>query len=188
MKYLILLFLTTILFYSCTKNTDYSYSNYSQQIEADSVLDKIVPYMAKLPKKATFETRFNEEYLKYYQGEKASKKYKFDFYHMEADTHYFFCSRIAPSLYQKRMAIVGKLTLNPEKEIDYYEEIFWMFKMPEEELKQKGLLLFTKMLKKEDLSSYYPNPVTTEEWIEFPDKLNKYNKDLRRWVFTPESK
>jgi hypothetical protein len=85
------------------------------------------------------------------------------------------------------MGIVGKLTLSPDKNINHYEEVFWTFKMPEEELLQKGLVLYTKMLNNEDLTTYYPSPDKTEEWIEFPDKLNNYDKSLKRWVFTPVS-
>lgn len=168
------------LFFSCNRQSDYSYINYSAQLEKDAILSRILPYTSPLPPGATLTTRFTPEYEAYYKSEAVKYQWKY-YYISDNGTHYFALSRTAPSRFKKRILIAGKFTLGTDNTLENYEEVFWTFKMPEEELDKKGLLLFEKMVKGENLQEYYPGKKGNEEWIEFPDDKTTYDKNKKRW-------
>jgi len=66
--------------------------------------------------------------------------------------------------------------------ITYYNEVFRTWKMPEEELAEKGGLLFSKMVRGEDLTPYYNANSGKEEYIEFPDDQVRFDTLRRVWV------
>jgi hypothetical protein len=49
-------------------------------------------------------------------------------------------------------------------------------------LKEKSLMLFSKMVLGGDLSPYYPQNSAKEEFIEFPDGFVVYDVGERKWV------
>lgn len=142
---------------------------------------RIARYVAHLPKKATYDTRFDTAFDAAYRH--AAAHHRLDAYYVAADGyHYFLVSRVAPSLKQKRVATGGRLQYAADDAtIESYEEIFRTWKMEEEELHEKSFLLFDKMVLQEDLSRYYTENLPKEDYIEFPDKNTRYNKELRRW-------
>jgi hypothetical protein len=102
-------------------------------------------------------------------------------YHQKEDYEYVLTSRIAPSLKEKKIAIGVKMQRNANGDLTYYEEVFrtWKFEIPE--MQVKGLMLFDKMVKGEDLSPYYPQNSGKEEFIEFPDEKVTFDIEERRW-------
>ncbi|MCS6833886.1 MAG: hypothetical protein NZ521_09955, partial [Flammeovirgaceae bacterium] len=94
--------------------------------------------------------------------------------------HYFMISRPAPSLKEKRTNIAGRFKLGEPHGFDFYEEIFRMYKMEEQERKEKGLFLFKLMLEKADLTPYW-GVNHKDEYIEFPDPHNYFDLQERRW-------
>ncbi len=157
---------------------DYSFAHISPE-EQEQIKYRIIRYVGKRPKKAKEQDKFESRFDAYYQ-EQAREKYRFEAYHQKSDTVFLLLSRIAPSLYQKRVAIGLKLVLQSDT-IPYYEEVFRTWKMTEEQLTSKALLLFGKMCRNEDLSPYYPQYSGKEEYIEFPDERSYFDVPSRSW-------
>jgi hypothetical protein len=156
----------------------------SQQ-NLDSLKRRILPYLAKLPPRATNSSKFNPIFDGYYDG--LMEQFQWRALWPNNDGSYFFLiDRPAPSLYQKRIAIAGKLSFLPDGfEISSYEEAFWTFKMTEDELSQKSMLLFDLYVDGKPLDAYLPMN-SEEEFIEFPDALNRYDAETRQWRFGSE--
>lgn len=143
------------------------------------MLQSIIHYMGKAPENVSLAERFDTRHDEYYLD--IASRHKFEHYYIDENAiHYYLISRPAPSLYEKRVAIGGKLKLNEQHELVEYEEIFRTWKMKDEDLKVKGLLLFDWMVNQKDLSPYY-RANSSEEYIEFPDEHNYYDKTDRAW-------
>ncbi len=175
--YLLLLFAVT----SCKQSNPNSYEpgSYLSPDKQTRFLYSISRYTAKLPERVGHEQKFDSSYNRYYQEE--MKKYQLKHYYISPEsTHYFLINRIAPSLYGKKVAIGGYLQYDTHGKISQYVEVFRTWKMKEEELKRKGEVLFTSMIEKGNVDQYLPQN-TQEDWVEFPDARNYYDKDSRRW-------
>ncbi|MFN3402899.1 MAG: hypothetical protein ACK40G_02315 [Cytophagaceae bacterium] len=165
---------------SCNSEKQYSAESISSNIK-DTVLAQIIPYLAKLPKGANYTNRFEDRFQPYFKGE--IKEYQFISYHVSPKNnyHYFMVKRPAPSMHKKYVAIAGRFIMKENLQVEKYEEIFWTFKMKEEELTRKSSQLFELMVQAKDLSRYYPRN-SDEDWIEFPDDKVWYDKSKKRWV------
>ncbi len=97
---------------------------------------------------------------------------------------YFMVTRAAKSLYEKRIAIGGKLKTDSADSLIHFEEIFRTWKMTEDQLKPKSALLFRLMIEGKDLSPWYPENSGAEEYIEFPNSTITYDPQLRKWTTT----
>jgi hypothetical protein len=164
---------------SCQETSTYNPDEYLQSVQKDQFLYNIGRYIAKLPNQVSHNQKFDKKYDGYYQEE--MKKYKIQHYFISADsTHYFLVTRPAPSLYEKRVAIGGLIRFDNEGKIATYEEVFRTWKMKEEELRKKGQLLFTSMVEKGNVDQYLAD-TTEDEWVEFPDERNYFDKASKRW-------
>jgi hypothetical protein len=171
--------LLSVLITSCHSNRDYSPESYLSIKKKDEVLQSIIRFMGKLPENVSASEKFDTKHDAYYLD--IASRHKFELYFIDENgTHYFLISRPAPSLYEKRVAIGGKLKLTEQSELIEYEEIFRTWKMKEEDLEVKGQLLFDLMVNEKDLTPYY-RINSTEEYIEFPDEHNFYDKTDRTW-------
>jgi len=165
----------------CKNNTVGDVGQLSEE-ERKIVFPKLVRYIAKPPKLVKGQQRFESRFDNYYNN--AEKDFKWDLFYSNSETnvHYFLVTKEASSLYQKRIAIAGSYKLNHDTMSDY-KEIFWTFKLKEQELKDKSVHLFDLMIKGEDLTKYYPqNSKDNEEWIEFPDATTYFNSDSLVWM------
>ena len=164
---------------SCHSKKDYHPESHLSIKEKDQVLQSIIRYMGKPPENTSGQDRFTAKHNDYYLD--LASRHRFEQYYIDNDgTHYFLISRPAPSLYEKRVAIGGKLKINEKGELTEYEETFRTWKMKEEDLKIRGPFLFDLMVNKKDLSPYYRiNSII--EYIEFPDEHNNYNTADRSW-------
>lgn len=148
----------------------------------DSVMLRILPYLAKLPRQATHETKFNPIYEPYYKGLLSDFKFK-ALSLTEDGSYYFMMDRTAPSLYGKRIAVAGKLKVDLDTyKIEEYEEVFWTFKLKEPVLTERSMFLFKELIAGKSLEAYLPMN-SEEEYIEFPDLHNVYNAQARKWEF-----
>ena len=171
------------LFTSCNDSKKYDPLSYLDDIQQQGMLRKIIPYCAKLPEPYSIADRFNPELDSFYREE--IKKYKLQHYFISEDSvHYFMINRPAPSLYEKRLAIAGRFKKDGQIITDY-EESFWTFKMKDQELREKGKVLFAQYVEGKDISGYMPGK-KEEEWIEFPDVHCSYDKETQCWKFSME--
>lgn len=181
MKFIYSLFIL-VLFYSCQKEPQKILaSDYLNEEQVESFKYEIIRYSDKLAKKATHETKFDTKFDSIYQLKAKSA----DLYHYYVDEKsneiYFAIARIAPSLKEKKVVTIGKLTKDADGKIVSYEEAFRTWKMEIQELKTKTQLLFEKYINGADLTPYYTKNSNGEFYIEFPDDNNYYDKNARRW-------
>lgn len=178
-----LLVCLTFLVLSCAKEKINSTpDHYLSKEQQEEFKLSIVRYYEKLPKKnANHETKFDTIHDSYY----TKKAENSDLMHLYVDsdsTYYFAIAKIAPSLVVKKVATIGKLKKDKSGEITYYEEAIRTWKMEENELKEKTNLLFEKYVNKEDLTPYYTKNSGNDFYIEFPDDINSFDVEQRRWV------
>jgi hypothetical protein len=176
MKFILLATLL-VVFSSCSKG--YKPNNHLTVQEQDEVMWKIIRYLAKPPEGLTKPERFYKGYDPYYEQQKS--RHRLDAYFIDGDHHYFLISRPAPSITEKRVATGGKLKLSPEGNLSEYEEVFRTWKMKDADLKRKAGKLFALMVKGESLEKYRTKFTAPEEYIEFPDDVNYYDKEEREW-------
>ncbi|RZS95709.1 hypothetical protein [Cecembia calidifontis] len=172
-------FLVMLILISCEGGSKYDPGKYLNEKEQKQILLTSIRYMGHLPKKATHQTKFDPVYDEYYS--KLALDYTLEAYYKKDGYEYFLASRIAPSLKVKKVAIGVKMKRTSDGQLEFYEEVFrtWKFEIPE--MLEKGLMLFDKMVKGEDLSPYYPQNSGEEEYIEFPDAKVYFDVEERRW-------
>lgn len=173
----------------CSKTPDYKPEKVLTPEKQAKLMQAVIRYLAKLPEKASLETRFEKQFDSYYEDQ--IDKHHLDLFHsnQESGDAYLLISRQAQSIHQKRVATGIHLRMAVDT-ISFYHEVFRTWKMEESELQQKGLLLFDTMVKGGDLTPYLPANSGKEEYIEFPDANTWYDTIGRKWVsklFDPES-
>ena len=181
MKNIVLILLLCTLF-SCQKEVINSNPDQFLTLKEQSNFKySIVRYVDDLAKNANqstkFDTIYNSEYLK------RATNMDLLFYHNDSlnKTVYFAVTKIAPSLKLKKVATVGQIKYANNGDIAFYEEGFRTWKMEPIELKEKTTILFTKYLKKEDLSKFYTINSNPEFYIEFPDEVTTFDTISRSW-------
>ncbi len=179
------LFALCIVVCSCGQKS-YRVEDYiSDAQRREEILFQIVRHTGKLPDNKTHEQRFLPEMDSAHRAHQIERNYRFEAYCVKKDTHYYMVSRIAPSLYEKRICLAGKIVFDQKGDIVEFEEVFRTFKMLDEERKRKSEMLYQLMLEGKDLSPYYFKNSKGEEFIEFPDEYNYYDKKQRRWITLP---
>jgi hypothetical protein len=149
--------------------------------EIDSIKYSVIRYLGKLAGKANNGTKFNTEFDEYYKNLANSHDLVYFIKNQNDDYYYFLFTRIAPSLYEKKVAIGGKLMVENGK-LTHYEEAFRTWKMLVPELEQKMNIIFQDYLDGKDLSQYYTKNSNNVEYIEFPDDQNSFDIEKRMWV------
>lgn len=183
MKY-ILPVLVFCLFFAC-RNAENSTAGIGQLPDKaleQEILNRIIRYLGQLPPKgATHENKFDARFDEHYQA--LVPQHRIDLYHRDSVTGdiYLLVSRIAPSMYVKRVGTGIHFSM-PADSITHYNEVFRTWKMPEDELAKKGGMLFSKMVRGEDLRPFYPQNSGKEEYIEFPDANVRFDTLRRIWV------
>ncbi|WP_235893503.1 hypothetical protein [Litoribacter populi] len=169
-----------LMLVGCAKSSRYEAKYQLTPKEQDEIILTTIRYLGHLPKKGTHENKFEEKFDHYYS--QLAKDFSLEAYHKDAGGYeYFLVSRIAPSLKKKKVATGVKMKRNEIGELEYYEEVFRTWKFEEEELKEKGLMLFSMLIREKDLSPYYPQNSGSEEFIEFPDSYVAYDVEDRLW-------
>lgn len=179
-KHTFLFLLLCLLTAACSNQEPQLLGERPSEDLSQELLNRFARYYAKLPSKATQRTKFEPRFDEGYAELAGRHRLDLHYYDAESNHTYLLVSRIAPSLQVKRVATGIKFRMEGDS-IAHYEEIFRTWKMPEEELAQKGGLLFDKMTKGEDLSPYYSVNSGEEEYIEFPDEHTSYNVEKRAW-------
>ena len=170
--------LSLIVFFQCGKQNTYEPDRYLNAKEKDALIVQIIRYATKGPENVNATEILDSKYDGYYQQRAAQSR--LEAYYVKGEEHYFLISQPAPSLVEKRHATGGKLQVDSEGRLTSYEEIFRTWKLVPDTLRERGFILFDKMVKGESLE-----PFLTEnsklEFIEFPDARTFYNKTARRW-------
>lgn len=181
---LLLLTIGLLTFCSSTSDPvqDFNADLTLSQDDQHQVLMSFSRYIGRLPRHGShenkFETRFDEHYAQ------IASDHRLELLHVDSLSGftYFLATRVAPSIYERRVAIGGRFQFNEQDSLVHYEEIFRTWKMDEATLATKSGFLFEKMIVGADLTPWYPENSGDEEYIEFPNSLITYNPQLRQWT------
>lgn len=178
------LVLISVTIFSCAQNSAEKY-NADQKLtvqEQQELTWSVIRYMGKLAPKATHETKFDSEFDEEYL--KLAAIHSVDLIHQDKNTgeKFVLFSRIAPSIYERRVAVAVRLQHDENGEISRYEEVFRTWKMSPMEMQDKASKLFALLIDGKDLSPYYPENSGTDEYIEFPNAHVSFNVEQRRWI------
>lgn len=173
----------TSLIMSCQQESPGIIPGDKPSAEVESMLlDKVIRYLGSLPDKADVQNRFSEEHDDHYAKEKT--RYRIDRY-FESDQSgdiYFLASRIAPSIYEKRVNYGVHMRMTGDS-VTFYHEVFRTWKHSEDVLNPRADSLFAMMVNGNDLRPYYADQ-KGDQYIEFPDANTYYDTISRRWVST----
>lgn len=179
------IFLVVLCFglFSCTeKKTFVTDPIQYMTVEAQETFKyKLVRYFEKLPKKVNHNTKFDNTHDSIYRAKAARADLMFVYKNENTDDVYFAISKIAPSLTQKKVAVLGRVRFNANEDIEFYEEKLRTWKMPEHELSQKTLLLFETYIQDKDLTPYLTKNSAPDFYIEFPDDHTYFDTEKRIW-------
>lgn len=146
--------------------------------EKNAALWEMVHYAAKLAPGATQETKFESQHDEYYRSVVADYKW-LQLEPKDDEQYYFLLSRPARSVTPMVEGIGGVFQYKNDT-LASYEEIFRMWKMPEEDLAVRGKEMFDRMVAGKDLSMYY-SKFSGDKYIEFPNENVHFDKDARVW-------
>lgn len=142
-------------------------------------LQTMVRYSSKLPPEASQATKFDSKFNWYY--DKAVQECKILYCQKGTDDVYsLFISKDARSITPMKEGVAVKVKLGTSDTFNYYNEVFRMWKMPEDTLVKRGKFLFTRMVKGEDLSLYY-SKFQQDRFVEFPDDRFYFDTTAWRW-------
>ncbi|MBL7872865.1 MAG: hypothetical protein JNM78_14710 [Cyclobacteriaceae bacterium] len=158
-------------------NHDPSYSlDPNRQAE---ILFKSIRYSAKLPPTSNHDNKFDTTFDSYYK--RAAADYSFINLSKSKDGSYaFLISRPAKSITPMFEGIGGRFKLDENDSLIVYDEVFRTWKMPFNDLVERGGFLYSRMINGEDLTLFY-SINAGDKYIEFPDDRFTFDKKLRRW-------
>ncbi|HMP99279.1 MAG TPA: hypothetical protein PKC24_05810 [Cyclobacteriaceae bacterium] len=172
--------LISVLLISCSGGKDkYKPETHLNLKEQDQVMRSIIRYVAKLPRRTADSLRMLDKYDDHYELQ-LSKHRLFRYYIDKNGEHFFLITRRAPSIYEKYVAVGGRMRYDKNGVIIEYEEVFRTWKLFENEINERAPYLFDLMIKGEDLTPYY-TATAGFNYIEFPDDNVYYDKEVRAW-------
>jgi hypothetical protein len=163
---------------SCSPKDSINPDDYLTLSQKDAVKTAIIRYVSRLPDGVKQGEQFDKKYDEFYTAQKS--RCLLEFYAEKDQYHYFVVTQPAPSLKEKRHATAGRFILNDDGDFVEYEEIFRTWKMEPDELRRKSEILFRKLLSGESLEPYYTKRAA-DQYIEFPDDRNYFDKTSRSW-------
>ena len=155
----------------------YRFNNYYSQQIRDTLLVEMVTLIGKKPKTADYLTRHEPRFRNYYT--QLADSFSIVFFHQADDTCYFYMVRPARSVRGNTRGVGGKLTLDADHKIDYFEESFNTPIYPREELERIGWRLFRELIEKRSISGLLWNV----DYIEWPDDRLQYDVEKREWRY-----
>lgn len=185
-RFFIITLTVFLILSSCKQDSKVVLIEAQETISSDSIeliKYKIIRYLGKLPGKADHTTKFDTTFNSYYES--LARQHDLIYYipnKNNKNTINFLISRIAPSLYKKKVAIGGEVRFDDSGEVVFYKEEFRTWKMLIPELKEKSDFLFTLYVEGKDLSPYYTENSDGVEYIEFLNEHVTFDTLQRRWV------
>jgi len=173
-------FLTLTLLLVACQSKELNQVNGLTEKERVSFTKKIIRFIGKKPEEATHENKFHSYFDNHYTNQ--ASLHDLEFYHLDNSGKIFFIfTRNAPSLTLKKVGIGGYVKFDEKGDVSEFEEVFRTWKKKPEELKELNQTLFEKLIRQDDLSPFYTENSNGKEFIEFPNKDVKYNKETRKW-------
>lgn len=160
-------------------------NTYPPSQDADRLLDQMMPFIGRKQDSIPFKNRFNSLYQAYYKQHKEERQYKVLYHFVDKDSaEYMMVSRLEPSIKNDKYAatcVQFKRLSNGAIDTATFEELFWTWKMPLNELHPKGAKLFKTVVSHQDLQPYMPGK-EDDLYIMFPDANVKYDRRSKTWM------
>jgi hypothetical protein len=163
----------------CTKRDEYAPQSFLPKIKQDTIIYNSIRYSAKLAPRSNHQTKFKREFDNYYRSVAADYSFMY-LYKIDENDFNFLIQRPAKSITPLFEGIAGRLKLDKNDSIVFYEEIFRTWKMPYKDLQERGRLLFDRLVTNRDLTLFY-SKYTGDKYIEFPDDRFHFDKSQRVW-------
>jgi hypothetical protein len=164
-------------------------SLYGAKSYTTGVLDSVLPFFAKKNDTIPAAKRFDPVYQSVYLKQKNDRQYTLVYNAITSDSfNYFLIRRLEPSIKNdKYSALCGRFKRLSSGAIDTatFEELFWTWKMPFNELNKKSVRLFNATIQGKDLKPYIPGK-ENDLYIMFPDANVSYNKKSKTWMGNSE--
>ncbi len=182
MRNFLFLFAIVILFTSesCSdKSHVYQYNNYFTSAEIDSIMFDAVMIMGRRPKNTTREASLLPEHRPYYTNLVNDFSLKHIATNNDSIYYYFMLRPARNHTGWVNRGVGGYFSLNEEKRISGFVEVFNTPIMPKEEILHVGTELFEEMVKTGNIDKY----LYRKEMIEWPDQRTEYDKSINEWVY-----
>jgi hypothetical protein len=146
--------------------------------EIDTLLVDFVSYIFKKPSVATWETKLNPEYRKYYINN--TDRFEIVYYSIKDNVHYYYLLRPARNEdgYQQR-GVGGVFKRNEANKIVEFEELFNTNIMSSDSLKNVGYHLFSELISTGTVETLIKDTTI----IEWPDGSLFYSKEKNEWRY-----
>lgn len=179
MKRIVLFISFSLTLLSCKQK--YDVNKYYSSSERDTLLTTIITYVYTLPQNATWETRFDAQYRKYYVSQ--LRKFKFEKYFIDQNnTHYYYIIRPARAVQGNLRGVGGSFKLDANGRIVSFQEIFNTPVGDLNELRAKGDELFKWMVKTGNVNDYVKN----SDYVEWPNAQSYYDTIRHEWLIKTE--
>lgn len=176
-------FLVLIALASCARHDDYSAERLNKNL--DGMMDTLLPFFARLHDSIPAGQRFSHEYKAYMNQHKKENDYRFLYYKEHGDSFvYVMISRKEASIKKDKLsALCARYRRDASGRIDTsgFEELFWTWKMKQEQLMEKSEILFSEILEKGNVDKYLPEN-SEGEWVEFPGNGVYYDRRAHTWL------
>jgi hypothetical protein len=186
MKNFLLFILIFPFLFSCASksNNPESWDYYFSQSQKDTLLTDIVAYLYIPPKKMrrmVKSERFDAQHRSFYVEQ--INRFELDkLYKANDSTWYFFILRPARSAVGDQRGVCGKFTLDENKKITRFEEIFNTPVYGKEEIREKGYILFHELVKKGNIDRFHYD----RNYMEWPDGRSVYDQERYEWVYVKD--
>jgi hypothetical protein len=177
-KNIAVFFFCGLFLFSCKDK--YEAKSYYSQAEQDSILTDIITYVYSKPTYATWQTRFEPKYRKYYVSH--IKDFQFQRYYVDKNnTHYFYLIRPARGPEGNIRGVGGFFKLSGDGKITSFREVFNTPIATREQLESRGAELFKWMIANQNVNDYLKNP----DYIQWPDQITYYDTIQHEWLIKP---
>lgn len=164
---------------------------YKPMPNSDQFLDTLMPFIAKKHDSMPFERRFDAAFKPHFDLQKTEKDYRILYSGTGKDGFYYMMlRRLEPSIKNDKYAVLCarfKRHASGFMDTSSFEELFWSWKMPLNELHPKAAKLFKMAIEQKDLKPYMPGK-ENDLYIMFPDGNASYDQKNKIWKAADLSK
>ena len=166
---------TLLVLLACTANKKDTIDGYHNEAESKKILAQVVRYNyynEGIPSQDRFQEKYNEKYEKVLLGFSIYK------YAIGKDNfHYFVLNRVHHK--DKHRAVGGRLKLNDQNSIVFYEETFVTPLLSKNELDSKSDFLFDELVKHGKIQDDF---LKMKQYVEWPNENQKYDTVKHEWI------
>ncbi len=174
---LCVIFLAVILPGCSCETNKYRFERHFSESKRDTLLVEMVTLIGRKPEFTDHISRHEPQHRQFYIQQ--AENFTMEYFYVKGDTLYFYLIRPARSPRGNTRGVGGKMTLNADGSIGYFEETFNTPVHPPDKLKQKGLELFKELITAGNVETFSRN----REFIEWPDGSLKYDTARREWRY-----